>query len=435
MQFNHLPVYNLKAVLNETGMKAELLRAWERRYHVIAPQRTSGGHRLYSDYEIALIKWLRARQSEGMSISSAVELWREFSESGRDPLLEPPSEISFTEVYPAEATGQIDILRQNWLNACLAFDPHKSGEIIDHAFSIFPVETVCSDLLQKGLGEIGELWFQGKATVQQEHFASNFAIRRIEILIAASANPTRNHTILLACPAGEWHTFPALLMNLLLRRRGFNVVYLGANTPVENLEQTASAVRPAAVVLTAQRLATAASVKQAGLVLQKMNIPLVFGGRIFNIIPELRACIPGSFLGESLSDSIYQMEQVILHHETMPIKTPNDQETIVRLFQSKKSLIEARCVELARQQGMNTEYMGEVNEFFSSSLIASLTLGDLAFVKSDLDWVRELLESRMISDHLDPYLINFAQAVVLEMGADGVLISNWINDYIKRNTG
>ncbi len=435
MQFNHLPVFNLKAVLNETGVKAELLRAWERRYRVPAPQRTSGGHRLYSDYDIALIKWLRARQSEGMSISSAVELWREFSESGRDPLLDSPSETSSTEVRPVETAGQIDLLRQNWLNACMAFDSLTAGTVMDLAFSIYPVETVCSDLLQGGLSEIGELWYQGKVTVQQEHFASNLAIRRIETLIAASPNPTRSQTILLACPAGEWHTFPALLLNLFLRRKGFDVVYLGANMPLENLEQTAAVVRPSAIILTAQRLATAASVKQAGLVFQKMKIPLAFGGRIFNLIPELQASIPGAFLGESLNDSIDRLEKVILHHEIAPIKSDDHLTTIVTHFQSKKLLIEARVIESTRQQGMNIEYINEVNDFFSSSLIASLMLGDLAYIESDLEWVKSLLEIRKMSGDLFSYLMNYAHAVDLEMGDTGRWISHWIHDYIKKAQG
>src|SRR5512139_3418975 len=81
------PAYNLKVVLKETGLKADVLRAWERRYHLPSPSRTPGGHRLYSDYDIEMLKWLKGRQVEGLSISRAVELWRENIASGRDPLL------------------------------------------------------------------------------------------------------------------------------------------------------------------------------------------------------------------------------------------------------------------------------------------------------------------------------------------------------------
>ncbi len=70
-----LPIFNLKAVVKETGIKPDTLRAWERRYGMPAPQRTTGGHRLYSQRDVDLLHWLLARQAEGMSISRAVEMW------------------------------------------------------------------------------------------------------------------------------------------------------------------------------------------------------------------------------------------------------------------------------------------------------------------------------------------------------------------------
>src|SRR5512134_4090644 len=83
---NTSPAFNLKVVLKETGIAADTLRAWERRYGLPMPQRTEGGHRLYSERDIHTIKWLMARQAEGLSISRAVDLWNEQIASGSDPL-------------------------------------------------------------------------------------------------------------------------------------------------------------------------------------------------------------------------------------------------------------------------------------------------------------------------------------------------------------
>src|SRR4026207_2567412 len=80
------PAYNLKVVLKETGLAADTLRAWERRYGLPVPHRTPGGHRLYSQRDIETIKWLINRQAEGLSISHAVDLWNEQLASGSDPL-------------------------------------------------------------------------------------------------------------------------------------------------------------------------------------------------------------------------------------------------------------------------------------------------------------------------------------------------------------
>ena len=197
------PAYNLKAVLRETGLKADVLRAWERRYELPKPQRTAGGHRLYSEYDIETLKWLRARQAEGVSISRAVELWKGAVVAGQDPLAES-SGVSSTQIplrLPVADT-RIDILRQNWLKANLAFDSFKVDEVLSQAFSVYPVETVCTEILQKGLSEIGNYWYLDKATAQQEHFASALASRRLEALISATPRPTRPQTVLVGCPAG-----------------------------------------------------------------------------------------------------------------------------------------------------------------------------------------------------------------------------------------
>jgi DNA-binding transcriptional MerR regulator len=69
------PAFNMKVVVQETGLKPDTLRAWERRYNLPQPERTEGGHRLYSRQDIELLKWLISRQDEGMNISHAVELW------------------------------------------------------------------------------------------------------------------------------------------------------------------------------------------------------------------------------------------------------------------------------------------------------------------------------------------------------------------------
>ena len=64
MPINNTPTYNLKVVIKETGIAADTLRAWERRYGLPMPERSSGGHRLHSQRDIDIVKWLMSRQRE-----------------------------------------------------------------------------------------------------------------------------------------------------------------------------------------------------------------------------------------------------------------------------------------------------------------------------------------------------------------------------------
>src|SRR5215212_9443727 len=88
-QFSTAPVFNTKAVARETGVPADTFRAWERRYGVPRPQRTAGGHRLYSERDIAIIRLLRDRTNDGVNISHAVMLLSNTLES---PVVDPASD-------------------------------------------------------------------------------------------------------------------------------------------------------------------------------------------------------------------------------------------------------------------------------------------------------------------------------------------------------
>lgn len=433
---NDKPVYNLKAVLKETGLKAELLRAWERRYDLPKPQRTAGGHRLYSDYDIAVIKWLRARQDEGFNISSAVELWKEITGGGRDPFLVYSASLS-DETSPESTTNiQIDNLRNNWLNACKTFNVNDAEDVINRALSMYPMETVCFELLLRGLNEIGGLWMRGELSVQQEHFATNLAKQRIETLIALTPNPAREQTFLLGCPAGELHTFSLLVLNLLLRRKGYNVIYLGASIPLDQLEQTAALIRPTMVILAAQQLNTTPGLRSAAILFQGMNIPLGYGGLVFNRLPALREIIPATFLGENLENVPVMIEKMIVDPSSFstPPKEISQYSDAAAIYQTKSLSIEAIAMEYLRNAGMNNEYLSEVNAFFSSNLSAALEMGKPAYMEPDLAWVKQLLADRNIpTSSLDLYLDAYSHAVGSIMGKAGLPITEWISSYRSRN--
>src|SRR5689334_6657286 len=135
MSINKNPAFNLKAVLQETGIAADTLRAWERRYGLPLPQRSAGGHRLYSQHDIETIKWLMARQAEGLSISRAVDLWNEKIASGSDPL------SSLQEYGTGRPFGMsLETTRKEWLAACLRFDTLAAEQILNQAFAAHSVE-------------------------------------------------------------------------------------------------------------------------------------------------------------------------------------------------------------------------------------------------------------------------------------------------------
>lgn len=265
LQIDKNPRYNLNVVVRETGTKADTLRAWERRYGLPLPQRSTGGHRQYSQYDIETVNWLRnQRRERGLSISKAVELWRSIEDSGQDPLAlsSPKRTTEFSTAPLIPEAGSLTTMGEKWLDACLSYDENKSEQVLTQSFALYPAETVCTHILQKSLSTLGRLWYEGRASVQQEHFASELAARRLHAMIAASPRPIPKSKILTACPPEEQHAFPTLLLTLLLRNRGWEVINLGTNVPMERFSSALEQVKPDLVVLSAMRLETAATLKE-----------------------------------------------------------------------------------------------------------------------------------------------------------------------------
>lgn len=435
--FSRTPAYNLKAVLKETGLTADVLRVWERRYGLPKPQRTAGGHRLYSEYDIETVKWLRARQAEGLSISRAVKTWKEILEAGLDPLeFEQPAPVVPAPSLPLIAETRIDLLRQSWLEAALAFNASRAEEVLNQAFAMYPTEAVCIQILQQGLSMIGADWYTNKITVQQEHFASSLAVRRLETLITLSPRPTREQIVLTGCPPGERHTFPVMLLNLLLRRSGLNVIYLGDDIPVEHFAETAASIHPNLIVLAAQQLVTAASLRSTADWLAKSNLPVAYGGLIFNRIPELRSRIPAHFLGESLEGALHMVEKLVLQPAPAQRAAVIDaaDQRLARLFREKRPQIEARVYEMFAQNGVEIEYQVEANTFFGDGLAASLDLGDPAFLEADLEWLKYILTGRLIpADRIKPYLSTYRLVIQNELGDAGIRITDWITAFLQKD--
>ena len=301
---------------------------------------------------------------------------------------------------------------------------------------MFPVETVCTEILQRGISDIGNYWYLDKASVQQEHFASALANRRLETLIAATPRPTRQQSVLVGCPPGERHTFSVLMLCLFLCRRGLKVVYLGADVPIDQLEETSAAIQADLIILGAQQLATAATLQTTALTLQSLGIPLAYGGLIFNRVPRLRERIPGYFLGESLEDALHMIERLVVAptvYSTM-ISLDETYRGLVRVYQEKRPQIEKALFEELQKVDLPTEYIPEANYFFGNGLTAALELGDTAFLEADLEWVKRLLTGRRISsERLIPYLATYSHALHKEIGKASIPITDWIRSYIARD--
>jgi len=421
------PTFNLKAVILETGLTPATLRAWERRYDFLRPQRSSGGHRLYSQDEIDMLRWLVARQAEGLSISHAVELWH-----AHETATEHPSEASTSR----RLTGQLDPgafmqLRRQWVAACLSFNEPAAELALGQALAQAAPEVVCTEILLKGLAEIGKGWYEGKVSVQQEHFASALALRRLNALVAAAPRPVRTERLLAACPPGETHDLVLLTLTFILRWRGWDVVYLGADVPLERLDATVRSTSPKLVIAVAQTLAGAAAMRKMAELLADQGTPLSFGGGIFNQIPGLVERIPGYFLGHDLQSLPQTVERLLVRAPVQPLPTPIPPAYLAALegFKRCESQIIA-SVNAALQDGpIAAQHIEEANTHLGRAIAAGLDLGEMDLLNHSINWLIGLLAHHNLAVNLaEVYFSAYRQAVEQHLGTQAQPILDWFAD-------
>jgi methanogenic corrinoid protein MtbC1 len=129
-------------------------------------------------------------------------------------------------------------------------DEPAAQAVFDRLLSDFTVETVLRDVVMPYLQELGERWERGSVTVAQEHFASNLLRGRLASL-ARGWGHGHGPRAVLACPPGERHDLALLVFGIALNRNGWRVGYLGADTPLEELINTAVDTAADLVVLAA----------------------------------------------------------------------------------------------------------------------------------------------------------------------------------------
>jgi DNA-binding transcriptional MerR regulator len=216
------------------GASPELLRAWERRYGLLRPARSAGGLRLYSPADVERVSLMQQHLAAGMAAAEAAALALRDAADG---------EVARSAPGPAA-------MRDELAQALDAFDEPRAQAIVDRLLALTTVETLLSEVIIPYLRELGERWERGQASIAQEHFAS--AVLRGRLLgLARGWGLGLGPAAVLACVPGEQHDLGLIAFGLALRSRGWRIVYLGPDSPIDTVANLSDALKPRLVVLNA----------------------------------------------------------------------------------------------------------------------------------------------------------------------------------------
>lgn len=303
------PKFTIKTVATQTGIRPVTLRAWERRHEVLTPHRGDNHYRLYSERDVAILRWLKSRIDEGISISSATQELRNMTNKDVWPEAIPIAPTQINKVSKTPPAQYATLLYQ----ALIRHDENKASDLLREIHALFGLMTVCMEILVPALRNIGDAWYHGEIRVSTEHFASSFL--RGKLLSLLQAYPSRRNAplILIGCAPMEQHELGGLMMAVLLRSEGYRVEYLGPDIPVEDLADYASYEMPAMVILTATNTDSAYELRPMQGLLKKIRPMPIFGygGRAFDLQAILRKEIPGIYLGDTLENSFNTIKTLL----------------------------------------------------------------------------------------------------------------------------
>lgn len=228
--------YLISTVSKRSGVKSDLVRAWERRYQAVTPTRTAGGHRVYTDQDIARLKLLNQATSNGHSISQIAQ----FSLDDLKNLLKnEPGAIANPLLGIRPSASDRVYLAEDYIEKCyaavLAFDAKTLESHFENAIVELGSEAFIEHLLTPLLTQIGERWKTGELRPVHEHMTSS-VIRSLTYILRnnnpVSANAPR---MIVSTPIGQLHELGALLAAIMAELSGWQVTYLGANLPAEEI--------------------------------------------------------------------------------------------------------------------------------------------------------------------------------------------------------
>jgi DNA-binding transcriptional MerR regulator len=282
---SHRPLggLNIAAISRRTGVPADTLRKWEQRYGVLRPERTQGGQRRYSELDVARVEWLRERLGQGYRIGEAAELLGD-----RD---------GTTARTPAE-------LRRALFAAVQASDVEEVPRLLDQAFALLATDQALARVFEPVLERVGEAWESGALSIAQEHLLSEAIRARLERMLADPRGGVRGVAVL-ACLPGERHELGLLMLGLLLRADGWQVVYLGADTPVEDALALAGRVAPSVLCLS---VTLPDHLRGLGRIEPPPEVAIVLGGKAATATTARR--LRAKRLSENLRRSVRELRKL-----------------------------------------------------------------------------------------------------------------------------
>jgi DNA-binding transcriptional MerR regulator/methylmalonyl-CoA mutase cobalamin-binding subunit len=283
---DHLPI---RTIASLTGVNAITLRAWERRYGLIRPQRTAKGHRLYTHQHVELIRRVLALVDRGVPISRVSALL--------------DAEPDARQAAPDRGPWRDCIERM--AAAIMRFDEPELDRVYDEALSVHPIEQVTRQAILPLLVRLGERWKKVAGAIAEEHFFAMYLRSKLGARLQHRMRYAAGPRIVAACAPGEQHEIGLLLFALEAHAAGLRTVLLGADTPLDEVALAQQRSRSDAIVISSSVDPTPGLLERAlPRLVRQAGVPVFVGGATAVRHRQAVAAAGAIALGKELEDGV-----------------------------------------------------------------------------------------------------------------------------------
>jgi len=326
--------FPIRVLAEKTSVGTSTLRAWERRYGLLHPERTPKGHRLYCNLDTKRVLKIIDLLNDGHTLPSiakmlSVENTSTASINLYDPLYEPKKSELSPSIANTAMTSLWDEYIKSTLEATADFNVERIDALYNEASSLYPVDMVTDRLIQPTIAILGNRWKEHpQSGVGEEHFYTSWLKNRLGARFHHTYSQARGARIICACIPGSFHEIGLMLFALSALARGYRVLYFGADLPLDQLPHITQRSAAKAVVLGAQTRMDDNVNKELTALVKELNTPLFIGGSNELIDTDAFQASGGILLGANVSVALKVFEShVAAYSATQVTSTYNSSKT------------------------------------------------------------------------------------------------------------
>jgi DNA-binding transcriptional MerR regulator/methylmalonyl-CoA mutase cobalamin-binding subunit len=239
------PMHPIGVVARKTGVRADLIRAWERRHRAVEPCRSAGNHRLYTDADVERLRLIRGALEAGWQIGHVATL----DSATIEALIrnDSPADAPRSPLRPPAASAGSFVER--CVDQIVDLDEAGLRRELDDAAVTLSRTALLESLIVPLLREIGEGWRAGRLRAAHEHLASSVIRSFLAPLGGAYRESMACPAIVVTTPAHQYHELAAMLVATSARDEGWRSIYLGPNLPAHEIAVAVEKAEARAVAL------------------------------------------------------------------------------------------------------------------------------------------------------------------------------------------